>query len=102
MLEKERESMVKGKTKSGIAFQLDERIKDDARLMHLLVKMQEPMEDAMLAGKLMNQLLALVFGSDDGVFAFMNEVAEKHNGVCSTQAMLEELTEMFDAIKAKN
>jgi len=94
--------MVKGKTKSGIAFQLDERIKDDARLMHLLVKMQEPMEDAMLAGKLMNQLLALVFGSDDGVFAFMNEVAEKHNGVCSTQAMLEELTEMFDAIKAKN
>ena len=36
--------MVKGKTKSGIAFELDERIKDDARLTYLLVKMQQSKE----------------------------------------------------------
>lgn len=93
--------MVKGKTKSGIKFRLDERIKDDTRLMHLLIKMQnvkEPIE----AGKTMNQLLALIFGSDENTFAFMNEVADKHNGVCSTKDMLAELTEMLDALNAKN
>lgn len=93
--------MVEGKTKSGIAFTLDERIKDDARLMHLLVKMQQTKEPLEM-GKSMNQLLALIFGSDDGTYAFMSEVADKHDGICSTTYMLEELTEMLDAIKAKN
>ena len=93
--------MVKGKTKSGIAFELDERIKDDARLTHLLVKMHEAKEP-MEAGKTTNQLLSLIFGSDDNTYAFMSEVAAKHDGVCSSEVMLEELTEMFEAIKAKN
>ena len=93
--------MVKGKTNSGIAFELDERIKDDARLTHLLVKMHdttEPME----ANKAVYQLLSLIFGSDDNTYAFMNEVANKHDGICSAKVMLDELTEMFEAIKAKN
>ena len=93
--------MVKGKTKSGIAFELDERIKDDARLTHLLVKMQKSKE-ALEIGESMNRLLALIFGSDDGTYAFMSEVADKHNGICSASVMLEELTEMLAAIKAKN
>lgn len=93
--------MVKGKTKSGIAFELDERIKDDARLTYLLVKMQQSKETLEI-GKSMNQLLALIFGSDDGTYAFMSEVADKHNGICSASVMLEELTEMLAAIKAKN
>ena len=93
--------MVKGKTKSGIAFELDERIKDDARLMYLLVKMQNttaPIE----AGRAMNQLLALIFGDDDAAYAFMEEIASKHNGVCESKVMITELTEMLDGIKAKN
>ena len=94
--------MVEGKTKSGIAFTLDERIKDDARLMHLLVKLQQTKDQPLEMGKSMNQLLALIFGSDDGTYAFMNEVADKHDGVCSASVMLEELNEMLDAIKAKN
>lgn len=93
--------MVKGKTKSGIAFELNEKIKDDARLMHLLVKIQQS-KDPMEVGKGMNQLLALIFGSDDGTYAFMSEVADKHDGICSTSMMLVELTEMLEAINAKN
>ena len=93
--------MVKGKTKSGIAFKIDERIKDDARVTYLLVRMQsdiEPLE----VGRAMNDLLALIFGSSGGVYAFMNEVAAKHGGVCSNESMLQEITEIFEAIKAKN
>ena len=33
--------MVKGKTKSGIKFQLDERIKDDARFLYYMAKSQD-------------------------------------------------------------
>ena len=96
--------MVKGTTKSGIAFELDERIKDDARLTYLLVKIQKTAESASLmdTGRAMNELLDLIFGSDENTFMFMNEVADKHDGVCSTAVMLEELTEMLDALNAKN
>lgn len=94
--------MVKGKTKSGIAFELDERIKDDWRITYLLVNMQQKKGNTFEIGKSMNQLLALIFGSDDGTYAFMTEVADKHDGICSASVMLEELNEMFAAIKAKN
>lgn len=93
--------MVKGKTKSGIVFELDERIKDDARLMYLLVKMQNA-EEPIEAGKAMNQLLALIFGSDDAAFTFMEEVANKHDGICSSEEMIAELTDMLNALNAKN
>jgi hypothetical protein len=33
---------------------------------------------------------------------FMNEVADKHKGVCTAKEMLAEITEMFDKLKAKN
>lgn len=93
--------MVKAKTKSGITFELDERIKDDSRLMYLLVRMQNasaPIE----AGKAMNKLLALIFGDDDKAYAFMEEVASKHNGVCEPEVMIAELTEILDAMNKKN
>ena len=47
-------------------------------------------------------ILILIFGNDDGVIEFMNTVASTNNGVCTVDVMLSELTEMFDAIKAKN
>lgn len=93
--------MVKGKTKSGIKYQLNEKVKDDARVMYLLVQMQReeiPVEDK---GRYVFDLLELMFGKD-GVPVFMNEVAATHNGVCDVPSLLAELTEMFDALKAKN
>ena len=92
---------MKGTTKSGIKYELDERIKDDARLIHLLVRVQKS-DELIKTAEAMNDLLVLFFGSDDNVYAFMNEVADKHDGVCSTENMLLELTEMLDALKAKN
>ena len=93
--------MVKGKTTSGIKFQIDERIKDDARLLYLLTLLQK--EDTSLAekGQLVFELLGMVFGND-GIMPFMDEVAKKNKGICSTEAMMRELNEIFDAINAKN
>ena len=93
--------MIKGTTKSGIKFQLDPKVKDDTRLLFLLTKAQNS-DDPMEAGTAMMRILSLIFGSDDNVLAFMNEVAEKHKGVCQTKDMLAELLEMFDIMNAKN
>lgn len=94
--------VVKGKTKSGIKFQLDSKIKDDTRLMFLLTKAQRSVEEPTEMTGAMMDLLALIFGSEDNVMLFMNEVAEKHKGVCDSGSMITELNEMFDAISAKN
>lgn len=94
--------MVKGKTKSGIKFQLDERIKDDARFLYYLTKAQDDNADVGEKSKAIMGILELVFGSDDGVIGFMNTVAASNDGVCNVEVMLSELTEMFDAINAKN
>lgn len=94
--------MVKGKTKSGIQFQIDERIKDDARFLYYLAKSQDDEAEMGEKTKAVMGILKLVFGSDEGVIGFMNAVASKNEGVCGVETMLSELTEMFDAINAKN
>ena len=94
--------MVKGKTKSGIKFQLDERIKDDARFLYYLAKAQDEDADVSEKSKAIMGILKLVFGNDEGVINFMNAVAATNDGLCNVEVMLSELTEMFDAINAKN
>ena len=94
--------MVKGKTKSGIQFQLDERIKDDARFLYYLAKAQDDEADMGEKSKAIMGILKLVFGNDDGVINFMNAVASTNKGICNVEVMLSELTEMFDALNAKN
>ena len=94
--------MVKGKTKSGIKFQIDERIKDDARFLYYMAKSQDNEADTAEKSKAIMGMLKLIFGNDDGVISFMNTVASTNNGVCSIDVMLSELTEMFEALNAKN
>lgn len=92
---------MKGKTKSGIKFEINETIRDDARLLYMLVQIQRediPMEQK---GKVVFDMLTLIFGAD-GILPFMDAVAEKHDGVCSTDAMLAELNEILESINAKN
>ena len=99
-------AIVKGTTKSGIKFHLDSKIKDDTRLLFLMSMMQKGNpddKDSMLkASDAMSNLLTLIFGSDENVMAFMNEVAAKHNGMCNAKYMIAELNDMFEAINGKN
>ena len=95
-------AVVKGKTKSGIKFQMDDRIKDDARFMYYLAKAQDSEADVSEQSKAVMGIMKLIFGSDDGVIEFMNAVAATNKGVCDIKTMLAELTEMFDALNAKN
>lgn len=92
--------MVSGKTKSGIKFEIDERIKDDARLLYVLTQIQREDTPVEKKGQLVFDLLGIIFGDSD-IMVFMNEVAEKNDGICSTEVMISELNDIFDAINAK-
>ena len=94
--------MIEGKTKSGIKFKLDERIKDDARFLYYLAKAQDDESDMGEKSKATVGMLKLIFGSDEGVIDFMDAVAASNEGICNFETMLSELTEMFDALNAKN
>jgi len=94
--------MVKGKTKSGIKFQLDERIKDDARFLFYIAKMQNKDVSIEESSAATMGVLKLIFGSDEGVLQFMDAVASANNGVCDITIMMTELNEMFEALNAKN
>ena len=81
---------------------MDERIKDDARFLYYLAKAQDESADMGEKSKAIMGILKLVFGNDEGVITFMNAVASVNDGICNVEVMLSELTEMFDAINAKN
>ena len=93
--------MVKGKTKSGIKFQINETVREDTRLLYLLVQLQSKDVPVDKKSQIVFDMLTLIFGHD-GVMSFMNEVADKHDGVCSTECMLAELNEILESINAKN
>ena len=93
---------MKGKTKSGIKYTINERVKDDARFLYYLSKMQNESEDDMSRVNAVMDMMKLIFGSDEGVLQFMDAVASCHNGVCDVGTMITELTEMFEGMNAKN
>lgn len=96
------ENIVQGKTKSGIQFTLNKRIKDDARFLYYMTKMQDDDNDLAEKGKAVVGILKLIFGTDEGVISFMDAVASVNDGVCDTEKMLAELMEMFEALAVKN
>lgn len=94
--------MVKGKTKSGIKFQIDERIRDDARFLFYLNKLSKPSDDIEKTNDSLMGFIQLIFGTEEGVIGFMNEVANAHDGVCNAKTMFMELSEILEKVKAKN
>lgn len=94
--------MVKGKTKSGIEFQIDERVKDDMRLLRLFTKMQKPDIEAEEAAKIAMQTIDFIFGGEEGSDAFMDAVAGANGGICNAKTMIKELIEILNACKLKN
>ena len=92
--------MLKGKTKSGINFEIDERIKDDTRFLQYVVELQNE-DDDLLRQKALYDLLGLVFGGRKGVIAFQNTVASVNDGCCTSEVLLKELNEIFEALNVK-
>lgn len=99
------ENIVTGETRSGIKFQIDKRIKDDSRTLFYVRNMRKKMdsaEDKLNATDAVYSLLELVFGSNGGLETFLNEVAYRHDGVADVESLMDELSDIFEAINLKN
>lgn len=94
--------MVKGTTKSGIKFQIDERVRNDMRLLRLFTKMQDPEISPEEASKTVMRVIDFIFGGEEGTDAFMDAVAEANGGICEAETLKNELSEIFNACKLKN
>lgn len=93
--------MIEGKTKKGVSYKVKKDALNDMRLVLRLSDMQRYMNDGLKSAQAINGLLRFLFVDDEAVDVFMDEVADKHDGICTPDAMIEELTDIFDALKAK-
>lgn len=87
--------MIKGKTSTGFNFNVDERVKDDWRIVDAIVDSES--EDASVKLKATKTLVDLVLGKDKE--KMIQHIMKKNNGFCSSEAMTSEVTEIFNAIK---
>ena len=92
--------MIKGKTSSGLKYQINPAIKDDMRVLMFMTRMSNEDDGVMERSQALFDLLALIFG--DQVTAFMNEVASLHGGVADATSVYAELKEIIEAAKLKN
>ena len=105
MAEKKAESrakmpkMIKGKTTSGLQYQINPRVKDDMRILMYLNQIRDKDLGAGEKMEAFDNFLKLIFG--DQVPAFMNEVAARHNGVADMASISAELSEILsdDSLK---
>lgn len=88
--------MIKGKTNSGIKFEIDERILKDMRFARLYanVKTQKTANAAF-------KLIDFIFGGEANSEAFMDAVAQKNDGLCDEATLSKELNEILNALSAK-
>lgn len=91
--------MIKGKTKSGIKFEIDERIKEDARFLRYATQMQS--NDPQKALNAMYAMFDLVFGGEEGTNAFMDSIASNNDGICSQEMLVEEFKEIIESTDLK-
>lgn len=96
------DNVIQGETRSGLKFSINAAVREDTRVLYLLTRMQKQSLSMELKNQALFDLLEVVFGSGDDFFMFQNEVAFRHKGVADAQSLMEEITDIFEAVKLKN
>lgn len=91
--------MIKGKTKSGIDFEINERIKEDARFLKYATQMQG--NDPNKALDAMYKMFNLVFGTEEAAEKFMDDIAQKNDGICDQETLVNEFKEIIESTEIK-
>lgn len=89
--------MIKGKTSSGLEFEINEAVIHDMRVPFLLADIQDskiPEEQL----KNVKDLIKILFGGMRGAMAFMSAVADLHSGICAPADAMTEIKEILGAI----
>lgn len=98
----EKVALIEGETRSGLKFRIDPRVREDTRLLYLMTTLEKESLETKIRTRALFDLLEVVFGSGEAFLTFQNEVAIRHNGVADTASLIEEITDIFEAVKLKN
>lgn len=92
--------MIKGKTSSGLKYEIDPNVKKDMRVLMFMTEMGREDAGVLARSEAFFDLLKLIFGTQ--VPAFMNEVAHLHGGYADPECVYAELKEILQAADLKN
>lgn len=87
---------MQGKTKSGFKYVIDERIKEDWRLLQAITDSES--EDASVQLKGVSNLVNLVLGKNKE--AFFKHISDNNDGYVPTTVVMAEITEMLEGNKS--
>lgn len=85
--------MIKGKTKSGFKYELDERIKSDWRVLEAITDTEN--EDASIMMQGVKNLANLILG--DNKQALFEHISKKNDGFVPMELVIAELTEILSS-----
>ena len=88
--------MVKGATKSGFEFEIDEKLMEDQELLDLIVDSES--EDDSIKVKATRKLYTFILG-DKGYERLKAHVREKNDGYCPVKEVTAEFLEIFNSVK---
>lgn len=83
--------MIKGKTKSGFKYELDERIKSDWRVLEAITDTES--EDASVMMRGIKDLANLLLG--DNKQKLFEHISKKNDGFVPSESVIAELTEIL-------
>lgn len=90
--------MIGGKTKSGFAFKVDERILQDWRFVQALALAQSDVDTTKLKGA--NDVVTLLLGKEAD--SLVKHLMELNDGFAPTDKLMSEIGEIMEKVKAKN
>lgn len=89
---------MQGTTKSGFAYEIDDRILTDWRFTLALTKCQKGENLKQLEG--MQEMVSLMFG--DKLEDFMNHIAKQNDGYVPAEAIMADVQDIFESKIPKN
>ena len=86
---------MKGKTKSGFKFDVNDAVVDDWETMKAIADMDSGDASRVLQGTV--KFVNMVLGDNEA--ALVEHIRSKNNGVCSQESMFNEVMEIIDSMK---
>lgn len=86
--------MITGKTKSGFKFSIDERIKDDWRVLSAIADCESADESKKIVG--LSSLVDIILGNQK--VEFLDHIAKKNDGFVPSSAVMDDVTSILNAM----
>lgn len=93
--------MTEVKTNSGIECNVNERVAEDARFSYYATKAANENALEVDRSNAVFKMIEMLLGTEKDMLEFMDRLADINGGVCDTEKMMLEISEIMEKIGAK-